>query len=306
VSRAGETGTGPKIDVFAAYHCAGWFALHKWVRGRLPREAILQLGEVVLEGRRLPAPRDPAALLALTYGETWRVPDPSFTFDYTPEMRDRAEPWFGNWRLDKSAWPRVNRKADRAAGDPPAPSAFARQVGSLVERGDTVIDVGCGTGRDALWFAGQGHRTLGVDYLARTCRQAEETARSLEVPAHFENVNLYDLRTVLAFAGRVGLEDEPYVVYARHLLDALRPVGRESFWILARAVLRRGGAVHTQFYLPTTADGRPQRPPPPFRGGVDPGPLRTELEGRGWRVEAEEILAEDAGRVCRWTVRRSC
>lgn len=61
---------GPRIDVFTAYHCGGWFAIEKWARGRLGRDSVLPLGEVELEGMQFPAPRRPEAMLAVIYGES--------------------------------------------------------------------------------------------------------------------------------------------------------------------------------------------------------------------------------------------
>lgn len=43
------------------------------------------------------------------------------------------------------------------------PSPFARYVSTLVEPGKTLVDLGCGNGRDAVYFAGLGLKVLGLD-----------------------------------------------------------------------------------------------------------------------------------------------
>lgn len=43
------------------------------------------------------------------------------------------------------------------------PSPFAQYVSTLVEPGKTLVDLGCGNGRDALFFAGQGLQVLAID-----------------------------------------------------------------------------------------------------------------------------------------------
>ena len=43
------------------------------------------------------------------------------------------------------------------------PSPFAQYVSTLVEPGKTLVDLGCGNGRDALFFAGQGLDVLAID-----------------------------------------------------------------------------------------------------------------------------------------------
>lgn len=43
------------------------------------------------------------------------------------------------------------------------PSPFAQYVSTLVEPGKTLVDLGCGNGRDALFFAGQGLQVVAID-----------------------------------------------------------------------------------------------------------------------------------------------
>jgi SAM-dependent methyltransferase len=44
-----------------------------------------------------------------------------------------------------------------------SPSAWVRRWSHLVPSGAQVLDVACGGGRHMRWFAGQGHRVVGVD-----------------------------------------------------------------------------------------------------------------------------------------------
>ena len=46
------------------------------------------------------------------------------------------------------------------------PSPFAQYVSTLVEPGKTLVDLGCGNGRDAIYFAGQGLNVVGMDLSA--------------------------------------------------------------------------------------------------------------------------------------------
>ena len=62
------------------------------------------------------------------------------------------------------------------------PPDFAVRVNPLLERGladvppDTALDLGCGTGGDAIWLAGQGWRVTAVDVSATVLRLAAEFA----------------------------------------------------------------------------------------------------------------------------------
>ena len=68
------------IDVFGAFYRGDTFYLMPSVAGKLPKSALVPQSTVELEGVVVAAPADPEALLAVTYGPNWRVPDPSFKF----------------------------------------------------------------------------------------------------------------------------------------------------------------------------------------------------------------------------------
>lgn len=44
-----------------------------------------------------------------------------------------------------------------------SPSPFAQYVSTLIEGGKTIVDLGCGNGRDSLFFAQNGLRVVGID-----------------------------------------------------------------------------------------------------------------------------------------------
>lgn len=46
---------------------------------------------------------------------------------------------------------------------PTEPSPFARYVGTLIDPGKTMVDLGCGNGRDTLYFAGLGLQMTAID-----------------------------------------------------------------------------------------------------------------------------------------------
>jgi tellurite methyltransferase len=63
------------------------------------------------------------------------------------------------------------------------PSGFAREVTVLVGAGARVLDLGCGEGRDSVFFASLGFTVTGVDLSAAGLRKAERLAceRGVEV-----------------------------------------------------------------------------------------------------------------------------
>ena len=48
-----------------------------------------------------------------------------------------------------------------------------------------VLDAGCGTGENALFFAGRGHLVLGIDFLERPIQEAKRKAQERGVSAEF-------------------------------------------------------------------------------------------------------------------------
>ena len=58
------------------------------------------------------------------------------------------------------------------------PSGFAREVSALLQPGARVLDLGCGEGRDSVFFAARGCDVTGVDVSASGLRKAERLARA--------------------------------------------------------------------------------------------------------------------------------
>ena len=49
----------------------------------------------------------------------------------------------------------------------------------------SVLDAGCGTGENALYFAGRGHKVTGIDYLEEPIRRAKRKAEERGISATF-------------------------------------------------------------------------------------------------------------------------
>jgi tellurite methyltransferase len=58
-----------------------------------------------------------------------------------------------------------------------APSDWAREIAHLVQPGDAVLDLGCGEGRDSVFFAELGAVATGVDLAADGLEKARRLAR---------------------------------------------------------------------------------------------------------------------------------
>lgn len=237
-------GSKASIDVYTCFYVGDLLYETATVRQVVPRTAIEPLTEMEFEGRMLPAPADAAAMLAVSYGEGWRVPDPSFRHEPGPDVTTRFDGWFGSLMRNRRDWERYLSDLSQEEGH--GPSEFAGWVADRLEPGTTVVEIGSGTGQDALHLAGRGFEVRGFDYARTSLRPARREARRLGVPAKFWPLNLYDLRDVLTRGVLLRRKLDHRAVYARHLLECLDPDGQENFWRLLPVLLRGGGLAYLE------------------------------------------------------------
>ena len=74
------------------------------------------------------------------------------------------------------------------------PSLFAREVSELLPPGARVLDLGCGEGRDSVFFAAQGFEVVGVDVSLAGLRKAERLARERGVKVRWLHGDMARLR----------------------------------------------------------------------------------------------------------------
>jgi len=67
------------------------------------------------------------------------------------------------------------------------------QTGEIV---GSVLDVGCGTGENALYLAEQGHEVWGIDFAPTAIQKAQEKAAQRHLTATFRVLNVLELHTL--------------------------------------------------------------------------------------------------------------
>jgi cyclopropane fatty-acyl-phospholipid synthase-like methyltransferase len=159
------------------------------------------------------------------------------------------------------------------AGSPPWDIGRAQhELARLVDAGlitGRVIDIGCGTGDNALYFAKAGLDVVGVDGSPEAIRQARDKARQRDVSIRFDIADVLDLR-----AYREGF-DSATDSGVFHVFD---DEDRPSYQRSVREVLHPGG----HLYLMCFSESQPG----------DWGPRRvTQAELRetfsdGWHVDS--------------------
>ena len=290
------------LDVFGGFLRDGWLHLMGEIRTPFREDWIFPLGTTTLEGRTLPAPANTDEFLVATYGPTWLVPDPAYVFETPDSTHRRLNGWFRGTRIKRAEWD-AKYTAQRHAEADLEPSDFAhwvrRQHGGVPER---VVDLGCGRGADALWFARAGATVKGLDYAPRGSEAAAAIAAGEGLPLELRTMNLLELRSVLAEGALEAYAPGTKVVTARHLADATNKVGREHLWRLASMMLRGGG----RFYLEFLVDrGRED----PFARHnhlrtLRPRSVEAELRRHGANILKSKIRsgADTGRRTCRMVV----
>jgi len=282
------------LDVFGGFMREGHLHLMGEIRAPFERSWIFPLATATLEGRTLPVPADADRLLSVTYGPSWRTPDPAFKFETPRSTTRRLSGWFRGIRTSRQDWDRAYAQSTFGRGRGPSP--MLRRVHDAVEREGTApasyIDVGCGRGRDVSaaqqWY---GVPSLGLDVHPKAPRlQAERHADNDLV--RFWTFNLLERRHHGAVAAYAGLAlPAPRLVTARHLVDAIEadgdPVARLAE--LARALLAGGaGTLHVEFLSTWGDDGYPEELR--LARAVDPAEVSAALETAGARIVRCDLL----------------
>lgn len=274
-------GTVRGLDVFAGALVDGHLMLMGELYTPYERSWLLPLRTVELEGRSFPAPADPERLLATIYGESWRVPDPAFSFEKDPAVERRLDGWFRGTRAFRHHWDRRYSDA-RNHGPNRRPHELAQLVHDR-EPGASVVDLGCGRGQDAVWLALQGHRVLGLDFAEAGFAHLARRAAHEGWPVEFHSANLLELRHTMAWGARLSRLDGPVAVTARHLLDATTERGRRHVWRLCRMTLGGGGRSYVEFLTGPTG-GAGEMEPRTLLTPLDPDEVAAEAASYGARV----------------------
>ncbi|UDY23009.1 class I SAM-dependent methyltransferase [Nocardioides sp. Kera G14] len=252
---------------------------------------LLPLGTVTLEGQEFPAPKDPEAMLTFVYGPKWRVPDPGFRYQDNPLGVRRLDGWFRGLRAEVPLWLSVFQPPalDRV---PETPSSFAQWVSEQLAPDAALVDLGAGTGRDALWFGASGRKVLAMDYSRpglQLMRRRRAAAGLTEEQVAVEIIVLNDLRLMMSLLS--SLAREPRDLYARGLIGSLDEDARHQLLRLASATLRgRGHALWLEFSAQVDGAGDVPLPEPrPLTRRFSPHWLTGEIESHGGTVEFLEI-----------------
>ena len=171
-----------------------------------------------LGGRGL-LPLHAEVLAEYIYGAGWSKPDPGFDWlrDRNPRSLNGVLPV--DW-VEEVYWANFYAHTEYVSG-----SSFFELVNARSDTPATVVDIGCGDGRDSCWFAKSGRRVMGLDRSAIGIRHAAKKAASLGLAdsVDFRACDVSDVADLrVALADAISLANgAPLLFYLRFFLHSV-------------------------------------------------------------------------------------
>jgi len=102
---------------------------------------------------------------------------------------------------------------------PTIPSQFGAFASSEMPQGAIVIEIGCGNGRDSLFFAKYGFRTIGVDRSQEAIAFCNGLAKQNSLAARFICSDVKDIGNTIDFSEYIT--GSPVSIYSRFFLHSI-------------------------------------------------------------------------------------
>jgi len=125
------------------------------------------------------------------------------------------------------------------------PSQFAAFALAEMPSRACIAELGCGNGRDSLFFARYGHKVIGIDKSHQAVDFAEKCAKAEGLPAQFICSDIADIDQNTDFRNRL---ETPLILYSRFFLHSIDEEAEAVFLDLCHDCLRlHGGKLFTEF-----------------------------------------------------------
>jgi SAM-dependent methyltransferase len=156
-----------------------------------------------------------------------------------------------------------------------APSQFAAFIANELSDYSLIVDVGCGNGRDTLFFAQLGFKTIGIDGSASAiahCKKQLSPDTDPQGGEFFIRRNVLDLPTDASLLERITQAKK--IIYSRFFLHAIDEIEEQAFFEFAYTSCKKGDAIAVE-----------------FRTSLDAG--RSKVTGQHYRryIDAKSLVA---------------
>lgn len=187
------------------------------------REWITNRTQVEFEGHMFWGTKDYDRCLTYLYGDYMKLPPEEKRVGHAPVSKiDLGNEGAG----DNLYWNEFYRKGVAES----KPTLFAQFVMRYLEQGKTIVDVGCGNGRDSIYFGEQGMNVYAVDM--------SETATQYIQSLGKQNINVRNQN----FISMLGNAQEEYdYLYSRFTVHAISEEDQKSLLHNAYQSLKKSG-----------------------------------------------------------------
>lgn len=189
-------------------------------------------------------------------------------------------------------WNEYYRGKQSSVTAPAVPSQFAAFALSALEGVEHIVELGCGNGRDSLFFARQGINVTGVDASDTAIAACTEQAVRGEYPARFLTAAL-GKSDIIGLVWPAGLPTDlrGTLLYARFFLHAVPEEAEDEFFSMAKTISEYGAAVAVEFR--TDRDERQEKVTPThYRRFINPLAFHTKAIAAGLKAD---YFAEGTG-----------
>lgn len=179
-----------------------------------------------------------------------------------------------------------------------APSPFSHAFRESLEPGQTIVDLGCGDGRDSLFFARLGFNVVGCDASAAAVNRFQES-RSHDQSERVSvlRFDLGDQAAYTALHAQVAVEralsQQPVSIYGRFLLHAVPKATQEVILSQSALLLEVGEAANFE-YRTGDLDSVQYYYGTHYRRSVDPNEIAADALRLGFSKVTSEVSTEFA------------
>lgn len=240
-------------------------------------------GEIDLPGGTALAPREPEALIEHLYGPDWRLPKPGFNWDLD-RTGAASQARLGAEQRTKVYWADFYAHTEYTTG-----STFFEFLASRADTPETVVDIGCGDGRDSCAFGTTERTVLGLDQSPVGIRHARQRADDLGLErVDFQTCDVSSVDELgAALDGVRDSSGTPTLFYLRFFLHAIHEQVQVALLDAIDAHARPGDLFAAEFRTDKDAENAKVHTKHyrRFQNGAE---LVADLQRRGWTIDHEE------------------
>jgi len=236
-----------RIDLFHTYFDEnGELSFPFGIAGtsRITREDWAGVREIEFPGGKGLVPANAEEIVEHLYGADWRQPKPGFNWNLDRTGAAKAG-CLSTAQREKVYWANFYARTEYADG-----STFFEFVNSWPEIPASVIDIGCGDGRDSRAFGAVGRDVLGLDQSTVGVKHArgQASAAGLEHKVCFEVCDVSDAERLVGLINdrRVDV-DGPVLFYLRFFLHSIPEEVQETLMGVIRDNARPGDYLGAEF-----------------------------------------------------------